>query len=204
MVKQNEKGKSLNIAIVLVEYQNQWTKPGLYHWIISRVLKQNNVIANTTKLVTRARKLGIPIIHAPLIIDPKNKKGLFAYLSQGLVFRKGTEAAELDERIYEKGDLIIEGRTAFDAFVNSTLKETLDKLSPDTVLFGGFVTDQCVGKTLKTALANNINGLLLSDCSATFAPIVQRITEKKFADSTVDSTYLDQFEVMRNTAANLK
>lgn len=192
MVNSQARGKLEGTVVVLIEYQKQWTKPGLYNWIISGVLKRNDVIANSEKLVQRARELGIPVIHAPLVVDPKNKKGLFAIMSQGLVFRKGSEAAKIDERVYKDSDIVIKGRTAFDAFVNSDLEKTLKGLDAKKVLLGGFITDQCLVKTLKTARLLGFDALLLSDCSATFSQFVQRRMEKSFAAFTTDSTILDQ------------
>ena len=60
-------------AVVLIEFQNQWTNKGLYHWLIKGQLTSRNVLANTITLVDEARKKGVKIIHAPLIIDPENK-----------------------------------------------------------------------------------------------------------------------------------
>lgn len=51
-----EKSKS---AIVLIEFQNQWTGQGLYHWLIKGQLISRNVLANTLTLVDEARKRGL-------------------------------------------------------------------------------------------------------------------------------------------------
>ncbi len=62
-------------AILLIEFQNQWTQKGLYHRLIKGQLEKRGVLENTKNLVSKARERGMKIIHAPLVIDPKNKKG---------------------------------------------------------------------------------------------------------------------------------
>lgn len=178
------------LAVVLIEFQNQWTMPGLYHWLISGVLKEKDTIRNSEALVKRARAIGVPVIHAPLVVDPKNLRGLFAQLSRGLVFKKGSEAANIDPRVYQEGDHIVLGRTGFDAFVDSDLEQTLRKLAVKTVLFGGFATDQCVAKTMMTAESKGFSGLLVADCTATFTAGIQRHTERKYQHKVVTSNIL--------------
>lgn len=143
-------GKS---AVVLVEFQNQWTEPGLYHTLIGRQLQSRRVLENTRWLVEQARVRGVTIIHAPLVIDPENKRGRPAHLTFGKVFTKGTRKSRIMSGLYQDTDLVVEGRYAFDAFVGGNLEELLRSRSVETVFLGGFTTDQCVAKTLRTAVA---------------------------------------------------
>ena len=177
-----EKSKS---AIVLIEFQNQWTGKGLYNWLIKGQLTSRNVLTNTLTLVGEARKRGIKIIHAPLIIDPENKKGWLAWLTFGKVFTKGTRKAEIMEGLFKEGDILITGRYAFDAFVGSNLEQVVKDNSIETLLICGFTTDQCVAKTMRTSLKKGINGYLVSDCTATMNGFFQWKTERKFRGKIV-------------------
>lgn len=57
---------------------------------------------------------------------------------------------------------------------------------PVTHLFiGGFTTDPCVARTLRTALEKGFDGHLVSDCAATFSSWLQRRTEKRFGSRVV-------------------
>lgn len=181
-----EKSKS---AIVLIEFQNQWTGKGFYHWLIKDQLTSRNVLTNTLTLVDEARKKGIKIIHAPLIIDPENKKGWLAWLTFGKVFTKGTRKAEIMEGLLKEGDVLITGRYAFDAFVGSNLEQVIDDNDIETLLICGFTTDQCVAKTMRTAIKQGINGYLVSDCTATMNGFFQWKTERKFRGKIV--AYVD-------------
>lgn len=167
--------------LVLLEFQQQWTKPGLFHALVSREMKRQNVMAQTVALTKSARAAGIPVLHAPLWVDPKNLKGLYANLTRGLFFNKNSEKGKLDPRVLAPSDTIITGRTAFDAFVGSELLEKLEPYKNRRILFAGFATDQCVLKTINTATKRGFDAHLVADASATFFKFIQSNTEKKLA-----------------------
>lgn len=173
-------------AIVLIEFQNQWTKKGLYYSLIKRQLESRNVLGNTLTLIKNARKNSMKVIHAPLIIDPANKKGYLAHLTFGKVFTKGTWKSSIADGFYNDGDILVEGRYAFDAFVGSNLEEILKKNNIENIFLAGFITDQCIGKTMKTGLDKGFNCYLVSDCTATINHLFQNKTEKAFADKVID------------------
>ena len=179
--------QSKKSAILLVEFQNQWTKEGLHHKLIKKQLIKRKVLENTKKIVESARKKGIKIIHAPLIIDPKNKRGLFAYLTFGKFFTKGKSRSEITEGLLKKEDIVIKGRYAFDAFIGSDLEEVLNKNKFDKIFVCGFITDQCVTKTLRTMNKKGFKGYLVSDCTATLNSFFQKKTEKEFKKKIINS-----------------
>jgi len=173
-------------AIVLIEFQNQWTVKGFYHWLIKGQLTSRNVLENTITLVDEARKKGVKIIHAPLIIDPEHKKGWLAWLTFGKVFTKGTRKAEIMERLFKEGDILVTGRHAFDAFVGSDLKQVIEGNDIETLLICGFTTDQCVAKTMRTAIKKGVDSYLVSDCTATMNGFFQWKTERKYRGKVVN------------------
>lgn len=174
-------------AILLIEFQKQWTQKGLYHRLIKGQLDKRGVLENTKKLVDLARDKGVKIIHAPLIIDPENKKGLLAFLTLGKVFTKGTWKSEISDGLFSDGDLLVKGRYAFDAFVGSDLEDILRQNGIETVFVCGFTTDQCVAKTINTMIKKGFNAYLVSDCAATLNDFFQKKAEKKFADRVINS-----------------
>jgi nicotinamidase-related amidase len=173
-------------AIVLVEFQNQWLREGLYHRLIRGQVASRNVLENATAFVEQARQMGVTIVHAPLVIDPRKKKGWLARATFGKVFTKDTWRAQIPAEVLAEGDLAVKGRYAFDAFVGSDLKELLDSSGIRTVFLCGFTTDQCVAKTMKTALEEKLDAYLVSDCTATINGWLQRRTERKFDGRVVD------------------
>lgn len=186
---ENNKEKS---AVILIEFQNQWTKKGLYNWLIKKQLDRGNILENTKKAIEEARKQGIKIIHAPLMIDPENKKGWLAFLTFGKIFTKGTWRSAISEGIFEDKDLIVKGRYTFDAFIGSDLEDILKENNIENIFICGFTTDQCVAKTMKTAIDKKFNAYLVSDCTATFNDFLQKRTEKKFAGKVVSSKVITE------------
>jgi len=169
-----------NSAVVLIEFQKQWTNKGLYNWLIKGQLRSRNVMENSISFVKGAREKGVKIIHAPLIIDPKNKKGWLAYLTFGKVFTKGKEKSEITKGVFESEDTIVSGRYAFDAFIGSDLERLLVDNRIENVFFCGFTSDQCIAKSMRTALKKGFNAIFVSDCTATMSGIFQKKTEKSF------------------------
>jgi nicotinamidase-related amidase len=169
-------------ALVLVEFQQQWTEPGLYRRIIAAQLDGRAVIETARAFTADARRAGVTVIHAPLVLDPENKRGAFAHITRARVFRKGSPRAALTEGLWANGDILVSGRTAFDAFVNSTLKTDLRSHGLDTLLVTGFTTDQCVAKTMRTAIAQGFQTWLLGDCCAAPLGWLQRRTERRFKE----------------------
>ena len=58
-----------NTAILLIEFQKTWTEKGIFKWIIKSEYESRNVLINTKSLISNARKEGIQVIQAPLILD---------------------------------------------------------------------------------------------------------------------------------------
>lgn len=170
-----------NDVLVLLEFQQQWTKPGLFHALVSREMRRLDVMAKTITLTNAAREAAVPVLHAPLWVDPRNLKGLYAHFTRGLFFNKNSEKGKIDPRVLAASDSIITGRTAFDAFVGSELQEKLKPYKNHRILFAGFATDQCVFKTINTAQKHGFDAHLVADASATFFKFIQNRTERKLA-----------------------
>ncbi|MEN8234374.1 MAG: isochorismatase family cysteine hydrolase [Actinomycetota bacterium] len=170
-------------AVVLVEFQRQWTDRGLFNRLIRTQLEPRSVIENTRRLVAAARTLGVTVIHAPLVIDPQSKKGWMTYPTFGRLFTKGTWRSELVPGVYGKGDPIAErghyNLQAFDAFHNSELDDILRRRGIHNVFVCGFATDQCPSRTMRTANRRGFDAFLVSDCTATFTRLLQRRAENR-------------------------
>ncbi len=181
-------------AVVLVEFQQQWTNKGLFHWLIKNQMESRNVIENTRHLVTEARKMGVPIIHAPLVVDPANKKGWMAYPTMGKLFSKDSWKSAFVPGVFEEGDSIstreVYNLKGFDAFYESPLEQILVEHGIKNIFICGFATDQCPAKTLVTAVSKGFNPHIISDCTATFSRYFQKSAEKKHSERVVTSQEL--------------
>ena len=176
-----------NKAILLIEFQKQWTWNFIHNFFIKKQLKSKKVLENSKKLVEESRKKWFKIVHAPIIIDPKNKKWLFAKLTFWLFFTKWKENSELTEWFFEKWDIIVKWRYTFDAFTWSDLETILKKNNLKEIYVCWFTTDQCVSKTLKTLIKKWYNWFLVSNCTATLNSFLQKRIENKFKNNTIES-----------------
>lgn len=174
-------------ALVLIEFQRQWTDPGLYHRLIRKQLDSRSVLANTRSLARSARSHDATVIHVPLVIDPSDKQGWFGRVTLGKVFTKDTPRAELTEGLFEEGDLLAEGRTRFDAFEGSQLENVIRDGEFDRLYFCGITTEYCVAKSMRTAAKLGFENYLVSDCTVTRNRRIQRRIEAEFEPNVLTS-----------------
>ena len=113
--------------------------------------KSEQVINVINKVAMAMRKNGDQVIYIQHDGSPMN----FCYPNT-------TEWEILDELTVEKGDLKI-GKSANDAFYNSTLLKTLHKINPEELIITGCATDFCVDATVKTALVQDFNTTVIAD-----------------------------------------
>lgn len=183
-----------NAALVLIECQHIWTRPGywprLYHALVRRQMAHRQVMSGLEQACQVARHVNMPVLHAPLVIDPLHKAGLFAHLSAGLLFRQGSESALIDARLLADSDIVVQGRTAFDAFVSSDLHSQLQAAGCNTLLLAGFTADQCVARTASTARKLGYETWLLTDACATFTDFQHRHAERGFGAKVIRSNEL--------------
>ena len=59
-------------------------------------------------------------------------------------------------------DIVIE-KTLNDPFVRTSLQKTLECVAPDRVLVAGWATDFCVDSTVRSAVSNDYNVVVVSD-----------------------------------------
>jgi len=172
-----------NTAILLIEFQKTWTEKGIFRKIIKKEYEQRNVLDNTKSLILNARKEGIQVIQAPLILDKKDKNYKKTPFPARLLkrFTKGTWKAEFTDGIYESTDLVIEGRYGFDATEGSNLEKILRQNNLKTVFVAGFTTDHCVKETMNSLIEKGFKCFMVSDCTATKNNKLQKKVENEFS-----------------------
>jgi nicotinamidase-related amidase len=68
----------------------------------------------------------------------------------------------LPELNREQDDIVVE-KTLNDPFAGTHLQETLQLIAPDRVLIAGWATDFCVDATVRSAVSNNHNVVVVGD-----------------------------------------
>jgi ureidoacrylate peracid hydrolase len=174
-------------AVVLIEYQNDFTSPGgALHDAVKAGMQSTNMLENTKETVERARKLGATIVHAPITFAPDYGEispepyGILKGVVDSNAFRKGTWGAEIVEDLKPAAnDIVVEGKRGLDAFASTNLDFILRNRRITNVVLGGFLTNCCVESTMRTAYEKGYNVVTLKDCTATLSEDEQRLAVEK-------------------------
>lgn len=161
-------------AVVLIDFQNEFTSPGgVLHDAVAPVMEKTGMLANTVAFVDKARAAGVTIMHAPITFAPgygelsRHPYGILAGVVAGNAFVKDTWGATIvDDLAPQDGDILIEGKRGLDTFASTNLDFILRSKGIDTVILGGFLTNCCVESTMRSAYENGYRVITLTDCTA--------------------------------------
>ncbi|MCX8186113.1 MAG: cysteine hydrolase [Sulfolobales archaeon] len=177
--------KADETAIVLIEFQNDFCKPGypLYPGI-EAVLNGYKVIENTVELVKVARSKGVLIVGCPIVFESDYKDlgldfGIKANVKKLGVFRKGTKGSEFIDELKPYVDIYVEGKRGLDGFHGTNLDMILRYRGIKNVAIAGFLTNVCVESTARTAYDLNYKVIIVKDCTAAMSWEEQRYAEEK-------------------------
>jgi nicotinamidase-related amidase len=174
-----------NTAVVLIEYQNDFTSEGgALHGAVEGVMQEIDMLEKSRAVAEEARKAGATVIHAPITFaegygelgDPAKVYGILKGVIDSNAFVKGTWGAEIcDEMTPEAGDIVVEGKRGLDAFATTNLDFILRSRDISTVAIGGFLTNCCVESTMRTAYEKGYDVITLTDCTAATSDEEQRV-----------------------------
>ena len=120
--------------------------------VVASAFRRDEVVANISGLVDRARKEGVPVIWVQHSDDE-------------LV--KGSEGwAYVDELRMVDGEPVVHKQFG-DSFEGTNLDELLQDFAVDHLVVCGAQTDACIRSTLHGALARGYNATLVSDAHTT-------------------------------------
>jgi len=179
------KYKANETAVLLIEFQNDFCKPGfpLYPGV-EKVLKENKTIENTVDLVKKAREKGVLILGIPIVFEPDYKDlgdpvGIKEAAMKAGAFRKGTKGAEFIDELKPYVDMFVEGKRGLCGFHNTNLDAILRYRHIKNVAIAGFLTNVCVESTARTAFDLNYRVAVLKDCTAATSWEEQTYAETK-------------------------
>jgi nicotinamidase-related amidase len=165
-------------AIVLIEYQNDFTSEGgALHGAVAGVMEQTHMLENTRAVVQAARAAGATIVHAPITFAPgygelsAHPYGILKGVVDSTAFVKGEWGAEIiDALAPQAGDVVVEGKRGLDTFATTNLDFILRARGITTIALGGFLTNCCVESTMRTGYEKGYQVITLSDCVAATSP----------------------------------
>jgi ureidoacrylate peracid hydrolase len=164
-------------AIILVEYQNDFTTPGgIFYDALKAVIENTNMLSHSASVIERARKLGVKIVHLPIFFAegypelPSKPYGILKGVAEAKAFRAGTWGAEITASVpRDASDIVIEGKRGLDGFASTGLDFVLRNNGIQTIAIAGFLTNCCVEGTARSGYEKGYNVVTLSDCTATFS-----------------------------------
>jgi len=161
-------------AVVLIEYQNDFTSDGgILHPAVSAVMEKTGMLANTRRVVDKARAAGATVMHAPITFAEgynelsSHPYGILKGVVDGNAFVKDSWGAAIVEDLApQPGDILIEGKRGLDTFASTNLDFILRSKGITTIVLGGFLTNCCVESTMRSGYENGYQVITLSDCVA--------------------------------------
>jgi ureidoacrylate peracid hydrolase len=174
-------------AVVLIEYQNDFTSDGgTLHDAVKDVMQNENMLSNTLETVQKARELGATIIHAPITFTSDYHElsphpyGILKGVVDSKSFRKGTWGAEIVQDLTpQTEDIVVEGKRGLDAFASTNLDFILRNRGITTIVLGGFLTNCCVESTMRSGYEKGFDVVTLKDCTATLSAEEQKMAVEK-------------------------
>ncbi len=165
-------------AVVLIEYQNDFTSEGgVLHDAVRDVMESTGMLDNTRRLVEAARSAGATIVHAPITFAPgygelsDHPYGILKGVVDSTAFVKGEWGAEIiDALAPQQGDVVVEGKRGLDTFATTNLDFILRARGIETIALGGFLTNCCVESTMRSGYEKGFHVITLSDCVAATSP----------------------------------
>lgn len=161
-------------ALVLVEYQNEFTtKGGALHDAVKDCMASNNMLENSSSLLSDLRSKGCLILHVPIMFDKGHQEigatsGILAGIKEGQSFTKGTSAVEFHPSMQPdpEKDGVVCGKRGLCSFNSTNLDFRLSQRGIKNVVLGGFLTNCCIESTMRTAYELGYNVYTLKDCTA--------------------------------------
>ena len=132
-------------AVVLIEYQNDFTSDGgILHPAVSAVMEKTGMLANTRRVVDKARAAGATVMHAPITFAEgynelsSHPYGILKGVVDGNAFVKDSWGAAIVEDLApQPGDILIEGKRGLDTFASTNLDFILRSKGITTIALGG-------------------------------------------------------------------
>jgi ureidoacrylate peracid hydrolase len=172
---QKEKAVGTNkTALVLIEYQNDFTSPGgTLHDAVKGVMEKTGMLANTIETVKKARALGATIVFVPITFVEgygemrSEPYGILKGVKDSKSFVKGSWGAEIVESLKPQvGDIVIEGKRGLCGFESTNLDWVLRSRGITDIALAGFLTNCCVESTMRVGYEKGFNVVTLTDCTA--------------------------------------
>jgi len=153
----NKKNSVVLIIDMLEEFIN-----GNTNEILLPKSRSKKLIKNTVKLVGKAKKKNVPVIHVHCFHDKKDK----IFRITGVHAVKGKKKTKTIKELNELIDFTVHKKT-YDGFYKTGLEKLLKKLKAKNLFLAGIQSDCCVLATGFSALFKGFNVFIVKGCVET-------------------------------------
>jgi len=160
-------------ALVLIEYQNEFTtEGGKLHDAVKECMESTNMLENSASLMADARSKGALIMHVPIMFNEGHSEigasaGILAGIQEGATFTRGTFGSEFHPMMKpDAKDMVVNGKLGLCGFFSTNLDFLLRQKGIKNVVLGGFLTNCCIESTMRTAYEHGYNVYTVKDCTA--------------------------------------
>ena len=159
-------------ALLIIDIQNDYFPGGK-----NELVGSSEAGAKAAQILGHFRARGLPIIHVQHIATKPN----------ATFFLPGTAGAEINEAVTPEGDERVIVKHFPNAFRETELKSTLDKLSVSDLVVVGMMTHMCIDTTVRAASDLGFTVTLIGDACATKD---LNIGDKQVSAAQVQVSYL--------------
>lgn len=158
-------------ALVLIEFQNDFTTPGgTLHDAVKEVIDATGTLEHAAEAANALRQAGGTILHCPITFAPgygeitAHPYGILKGVVDSTSFVRGGWGSEFSAELTPvDGDIVIEGKRGLDAFGSTNLDFVLRSKGIKTVALAGFLTNCCVESTMRSAYEKGFEVITLTD-----------------------------------------
>ncbi|MFH6982586.1 cysteine hydrolase [Marinoscillum luteum] len=157
-------------AIILIGFQNDYfSENGILRGVVEESSKVTNIIENTVNMIRKTEDtliISTPIIFSEDYSELTDPVGILKTIKEVGAFGKGTSGSKTIDQISQFGNRIMEipGKQGLNAFVNTTLEQTLRDHGVEQVILAGTVASICIDSTGRSAFERGFKVTMLSDC----------------------------------------
>lgn len=140
----------------------------------AQMVKQNDVLAKTGRLLTAARRAGVKVIYVSVKFRPgyperPQNAGLWQGLVQANALVEGTWGATIHSAIAPKEGEPVVSKRGVSAFTASDLAAILNNAGISSLLLAGVATNFVVEGTAREAVDRGYNVVIVGDCCASLS-----------------------------------
>jgi len=160
-------------ALVLIEYQNEFTtEGGALHGACKECMESNNMLEKSASMMAELRSKGCQVFHVPIMFDEGHREigataGILAGIQEGKTFARGSSGAEFHPSMKpDPADMVVNGKLGLCGFFSTNLDFLLRQKGMKNVVLGGFLTNCCIESTMRTAYEHGYSVYTVKDCTA--------------------------------------